>query len=50
MEELEIVPVYRLTKENIEDLFALHDSYPNKTIKDLMKIIEVEPDYSMYGT
>lgn len=46
---METIPLYRFTFETIDDLITLHDSQPELGIHELLKILEIEPDYTEYG-
>lgn len=47
---INIVPVYRLTKEKLEHLLLIHDLNNDIDLDELLDRVEAEADYSEYGT
>lgn len=46
----DIEPLYRMTLYDLKELIELHDSFPNEPLENLLETLEIEGDYSEYGT
>ena len=48
--KMDIVPLYRLTEDDLECIILLRNEFPNMTIKEILDKLEIEGDFSEYGT
>jgi hypothetical protein len=46
----EIVPLYRLTKLDIISILELYETDKNLTVEEILNTLEIEGDYSEYGS
>jgi len=45
-----VEPLFRMTRETLKEVIRKHDENPNKSLDDILDEVEIEPDFSEYGT
>lgn len=43
-------PLFRVTIETLNEIIALHDEDKEISIEDILEKLDIEPDFSEYGT